>query len=58
MGYTGSDGLADDCTLAEIFWRYLHCNVLMIGFVSHNPFLLTAFCNYVFINECSHIYSE
>ena len=30
----------------------------MIGFVSHNPFLFTAICNYVFIDVCFQIYSE
>ena len=30
----------------------------MLGFVSHNPMLFTSICNYVFIDECSHIYSE
>ena len=45
-------------TLAETFCLYLHCNVLMNGFVSHNPMLFTAICNYVFIDECFHSHSE
>ena len=30
----------------------------MIGFVSQNPFLFTAICNYVLVDECSRIFSE
>ena len=57
MGYSRSDRLVDDCTLAEIsgdiYTAMYGCLDMCLTIL-----FFTAICNYVFIDECFHIYSE